>query len=212
MALEKTVSQALPGPEVLLVEDDAALCGYLAASLRSHGFSVQTASDRVSALACIDKPTPPSLILLDLGLPPQPSTMREGLLVLKDTLRLAPSAKVLVLTGQDEAAAAHEAVRLGAFDFLNKPASLDAVLQALRRAELFSRQEARMALGGEARLNIVTRLAEGPKEAGAQAEELLVRRSFAAAGYNVTEVARQLGLSRENVYYYLHKYGIRRPD
>ena len=54
------------GEKVLLVEDDAALSGYLAASLRSHGFSVQTASDRARALACLDKPTPPALILLDL--------------------------------------------------------------------------------------------------------------------------------------------------
>ena len=47
-----------------------------------------------------------------------------------------------------------------------------------------------MALGGEARLSITARIGEGPKEAGAQVEEQLLRRSFVAAGYNVTEAAR----------------------
>jgi DNA-binding NtrC family response regulator len=134
------------------------------------------------------------------------------LLVLQSILRIQPATKVLVLTGQDEAAAAHEAVRLGAFDFLTKPTALAAILQALRRADLFAREEARMVLSGEARLNITARIGEGPKEAGAQAEEQLLRRSFEAAGYNVAETARQLGLAREHVYYYLNKYGIRRPE
>ena len=62
------------------------------------------------------------------------------------------------------------------------------------------------------RASITARIDEGPKEAGAQVEEQLLRRSLAAAGYNVTEAARQLGLAREHVYYYMNKYGIRRPD
>lgn len=197
---------------VLLVEDDPALSGYLASALGSKGYGVQCAADRSSAVACMEQAHAPALVLLDLGLPPHPSTMREGLQALQDILRAQPGTKVLVLTGQDEAAAAHEAVRLGAFDFLTKPCALDNLLQALRRADLFAREEARMALGGETRLSITARIDEGPKEAGALVEEQLLRRSFAAAGYNVTEAARQLGLAREHVYYYLNKYGIRRPD
>ena len=203
---------ALANSQVLLVEDDAALSDYLASSLRSQGFTVCTAHDRASALLILSRPAAPTLVLLDLGLPPHPSTMKEGLAVLQEALRMAPATKVLVLTGQDEDAAAHEAVRLGAFDFLNKPVTLATVVQALRRAQLFSREDARMALSGEARLSIMARVDEGPKEAGALAEEQLLRRSFAQAGYNVAETARQLGIAREHVYYYLNKYGVRRPD
>ena len=194
------------------MEDDGALSGYLASALRGKGYVVHCATDRPSALACMEQPHAPALVLLDLGLPPHPSTMREGLQALQDILRTQPGTKVLVLTGQDEAAAAHEAVRLGAFDFLTKPTALAALLQALHRADLFAREEARMVLGGETRLSITARIDEGPKEAGAQVEEQLLRRSLAAAGYNVTEAARQLGLAREHVYYYMNKYGIRRPD
>ena len=203
---------AAQAPAVLLVEDDAALSGYLAAALRGKGYHVHCATDRASAQACMEQPHAPALVLLDLGLPPHPSTMREGLQALQDILRTQPGTKVLVLTGQDEASAAHEAVRLGAFDFLTKPAALDALLQALQRANLFAREEARMVLAGETRLSITARIDEGPKEAGAQVEEQLLRRSLAGASYNVTEAARQLGLAREHVYYYMNKYGIRRPD
>lgn len=199
-------------PAVLLVEDDAALRGYLADALQEAGFAVQLAHDRPTAVAAIALPTAPAVVLLDLGLPPQPSTMREGLLALQDILRLQPPTKVIVLTGQDESAAAQEAVRLGAFDFLTKPTSMAVVLQALQRASLFAREEARMVLRGESRIAVTVRLGDGPKEAGAQAEEQLLRRSLAAAGYNVTVAARQLGVAREHLYYYLNKYGIQRPD
>jgi DNA-binding NtrC family response regulator len=199
-------------PTVLLVEDDLALSGYLAASLRDNGYRVSLAGNRPEALLVLGQPSPPNLVLLDLGLPPQPSTMVEGLACLEASLQLNPDLKVLVLTGQDETAAAQEAVRRGAFDFLLKPIALDVVLQALRRAHIFAREEAHLAHDGQARLHIITRIGEGPKEAGAHAEEQLLRKTFVAAGHNVAETARQLGLAREHVYYYLNKYGIRRPD
>jgi DNA-binding NtrC family response regulator len=197
---------------VLLVEDDAALRGYLGSAVGDAGFVVQLAHDRASALACMALPTAPAIMVLDLGLPPQPSTMREGLLTLQDTLRAQPATKVIVLTGQDESAAAQEAVRQGAFDFLTKPAPMAVVIQAVQRASLFAREEARMVLRGEARIAMTARLGDGPKEAGAQAEEQLLRRSLAAAGYNVTLTARNLGIAREHVYYYLNKCGIQRPE
>lgn len=196
---------------VLLVEDDPALAGYLAGALGDQGYAVRRAGNRDEALAVLADAGPPSLVLLDLGLPPAPSSLREGLKVLDDCLRLLPGAKVLVLTGQDEREAALEAVRRGAFDFLVKPAALDVILQALRRAALFLREEARMAVAGEARLQVTARVDEGPKEAAAAAEEQLLRRTLADTGYNVAETARRLGLAREHVYYYLKKYGLKRP-
>lgn len=197
---------------VLVVEDDLALCGYLASALRDAGYQVALAHDRPQAMEHFGATPPPSLVLLDLGLPPQPSTLTEGLTLLDEGLRQAPGTKIIVLTGQDEDAAALEAVRRGAFDFLVKPASLDSIFSALRRAELFVREEARLAQSGEARLHLTARVGEGPKEAASTAEEQLLRRVLAATGYNMAETARRLGIAREHVYYYLNKYGIRRPD
>jgi DNA-binding NtrC family response regulator len=200
-----------PARAVLLVEDDLALSGYLASALKQAGYTVQTAQNRVQAVGVFATPQPPALVLLDLGLPPHPSTMTEGLAVLDETLRLAPDTKIIVLTGQDEDSAALEAIRRGAFDFLIKPVTLAAIFAALNRAELFVRQECRLAQAGEARLHLTARLGEGPKEAAANAEEQLLRRVLLNTGYNIAETARQLGLAREHVYYYLNKYGIQRP-
>ncbi len=198
--------------QLLIVEDDAALASYLAGSFQEQGYRVQQAYDRASALLCLHAELPPKLIILDLGLPPHPSTLTEGLALLDEWLRQQPSSKIIVLTGQDERAAALEAVRRGAFDFLVKPASLATILQAVRRAELFTTEESRMADSGEARLHLTARLNEGPKEAAATAEEQLLRRTLAETGHNIAETGRRLGLAREHVYYYLKKYGIHRPD
>jgi DNA-binding NtrC family response regulator len=197
---------------VLLVEDDEALRSYLGGALEDAGFAVQLAGDGASALAAMALPSAPAIMVLDLGLPPHPSTMREGLRTLQETLRAQPATKVIVLTGQDEAAAAQEAVRQGAFDFLTKPVAMAVVIQAVQRASLFAREEARMVLHGEARIAVTARMGDGPKEAAAQAEEQLLRRSLTAAGYNVSVAARNLGIAREHLYYYLNKYGIQRPD
>src|SRR3989339_525518 len=75
-----------------------------------------------------------------LCLPPHASTMTEGLALLELALQASPACKIIVLTGQDEAAAALQAVRLGAFDFLVKPVSFAAILSALKRAQLFAQQ------------------------------------------------------------------------
>lgn len=196
---------------LLIVEDDPALLAYLASSLGSRGFLVQQATDRDSAQEVLRTADPPRLVLLDLGLPPAPSTMAEGLAVLDECLLRSPASKVIVLTGQDESAAALEAIRRGAFDFLVKPATISQVVQALRRASLFLREESRMADAGEARVQLTARIVEGPKEVAAAAEEQLLRKILGETGYNVAETARRLGLAREHIYYYLNKYGIRRP-
>ncbi len=197
---------------LLIVEDDLALADYLAAALREQGYDGQQAHDRLEAQRHLASATPPRLLLLDLGLPPTPSTMTEGLALLDEWLRLQPSSKIIVLTGQDEHAAALEAVRRGAFDFLIKPATLATILQAVRRAELFADEELRMAELGEARLHLTARIDEGPREAAAAAEEQLLRRTLSETGHNIAETGRRLGLAREHVYYYLKKYGIHRPD
>lgn len=196
---------------VLIVEDDKALCGYLASALTHAGYQVRLAHDATEGRHAVKAGGLPSLVFLDLGLPPQPSTMTEGLSLLDEVVYHSPRAKVIVLTGQDESAAALQAVRRGAFDFLVKPAPLARILSSLTRAELFAREEERLEDMGEARLQLTARLDEGPKEAASSAEEQLLRRVLEATHYNMTEAARRLGIAREHVYYYLNKYGIQRP-
>lgn len=190
---------------LLIIEDDPALSIYLASALESEGYQTLCAHSRQEALAITPQPT---LTLLDLGLPPATSRISEGLLLIDTLLARAPHSKIIVLTGQNEESAAYEAIRRGAFDFLTKPVPLNAIKIALQRAQLFLRQEEKLNVVGEARIQVTIKLADGPKEASAAIEEQLVRSTLTSACGNVTEAARRLGLAREHLYYYIKKYGI----
>ena len=63
----------------------------------------------------------PAVVTLDLGLPPDPDGVSEGLATLEQILALAPDTKVIVVTGNDERDNAVRAVGLGAYDFYQKP-------------------------------------------------------------------------------------------
>jgi DNA-binding NtrC family response regulator len=195
-----------PGiPTLLIVEDDEALSSYLASVMTDEGYRVVCASTRQEALAI--KPQP-LLALVDLGLPPAQNRTSEGLFLIDSLLAHDPHSKIIVVTGQDEESAAFEAVRRGAFDFLCKPASMNDVKAAIKRAHLFLHHEEHLSEAGEARLHITVRFADGPKDTADAVEEQMVRGTLADAHGNVTEAAHRLGMEREHLYYYLKKYGI----
>jgi DNA-binding NtrC family response regulator len=192
-------------PTLLIVEDDEALSSYLASVMSAEGYRVVCASTRQEALAI--KPQP-LLALVDLGLPPSQNRTSEGLFLIDALLAQDPHSKVIVVTGQDEESAAFEAVRRGAFDFLCKPATMNDVKAAVKRAKMFLHHEEHLSESGEARLHITVRLADGPKDTADAVEEQMVRGTLADTHGNVTEAAHRLGLVREHLYYYLKKYGI----
>ncbi len=76
----------------------------------------------------------PAVVLLDLGLPPDPDGPSEGLNALSEILKVAPEAKVIIMTGQKERSYAVKAVGLGAYDFYEKPLDLDELTLIVRRA------------------------------------------------------------------------------
>jgi DNA-binding NtrC family response regulator len=120
--------------------------------------------------------------------------------------------KVIVLTGQDEQAAALAAIREGAFDFLAKPASSDTILRAIERAFLFLQKESELSLQGITRIAVNAQVADGLKGVRCDAEERLVRQILKETGFNVYQTAKRLGVKRENIYYFMKKFGIERDD
>ncbi len=192
-------------PALLIVEDDEALSSYLASSMSNAGYRVACARTRPEALEIRPQPL---LALVDLGLPPAENFTSEGLFLIDALLAREPNSKIIVVTGQDEESAAFEAVRRGAFDFLCKPAAMSDIKAAIKRASLFLHHEEHLSDAGETRLHITVRLADGPKDSADAVEEQIVRGALADTHGNVTEAARRLGLVRENMYYYLKKYGI----
>ncbi len=104
--------------KILLVEDDVGLQKQIKWSL--DGYEVLTAADREAALAHLRRHEP-AVVLLDLGLPPDPDGATEGLTALQQILSLAPPTKVIVVTGNQDRANAVRAISQGAFDFYHKP-------------------------------------------------------------------------------------------
>ncbi len=117
--------------KLLLVEDDVGLQKQLKWSL--EGFDVLTAGDRESALVQLRRHEPP-VVLLDLGLPPDPDGATEGLAALQQILALAPATKVIVITGNQDRANAVRAIGQGAFDFHHKPFDAQILQITIERA------------------------------------------------------------------------------
>jgi two-component system NtrC family response regulator len=109
---------ATKNPPLLIVEDDAALAKQIKWSL--DRYASVTAGDRESALAQFRR-TSPSVVTMDLGLPPDPDSVSEGFALLEALLDLDPRVKVIVVSGQNDQANALRAVELGAYDFIAKP-------------------------------------------------------------------------------------------
>ena len=126
-------------PNLLIVEDQEAIGTQLRWAFADE-YEVALASNGKAALRLFEELKPP-LITLDLGLPPQPQGVGEGMRVLSEIIRKEPRSKVVVITGNDEKQAALEAIRLGAFDYYQKPINVEELRVILRRAAYIRRLE-----------------------------------------------------------------------
>lgn len=116
---------------ILVVEDDLGLQKQIKWSLEQY--DVTTAATRDEAINQLRRQEP-AVVLLDLGLPPDPDGATEGLAALEQILALAPATKVIVVTGNLDRTNAVKAVGLGAFDFFQKPFDPDVLSIIVGRA------------------------------------------------------------------------------
>lgn len=116
---------------LLIVEDDPGIQKQLKWSFDNYQTII--AGDREEAITALRR-FMPSVVTLDLGLPPDPTNASEGLATLKEILQLAPATKVIVVTGNDERENAIKAVAMGAYDFYQKPVDLEVLNLIIARA------------------------------------------------------------------------------
>src|SRR5512146_778429 len=134
-------------PRLLIVEDEDAIRNQMKWALNAE-YEVFPAEHRAAAVERL-KITSPSLVLLDLGLPPSPRTAEEGLRCLKDLLMIDPGVKVIVVTGNQAKENALKAIELGAFDYFLKPADFEEVKVVLKRAlNIFNLERENIAVKG----------------------------------------------------------------
>jgi len=127
-------------PKLLIVEDEEPIRTQLRYALRDD-FTLFFAEDRAQALAALTCEQP-ALVSLDLGLPPHPESAESGLEALDQIMKAAPETKVVVLTGNGGRESAIRSVRLGAFDYHQKPIRLDDLKVVLQRAAYLQTLEA----------------------------------------------------------------------
>ena len=167
---------AVPAERTLLiVEDDASFLGRLAKALEARGFAVTTAATVAEGLAQVET-SPPAFAVVDMRL-----ADGNGLDVISALKRRRPDARGIILTGYGNIATAVTAVKLGAVDYLSKPADADDVVAAL------------LALEGNK-----SELPENPMSADRVRWEH-IQRIYEMCGRNVSETARRLSMHRRTL-------------
>jgi len=135
-------------PTLLVVDDDPLITDTLAFAL-GRDFDVLLSDSRSHAISLLRQlPAPPQLALVDLGLPPVPHRPDEGFALISDLLAHSPSIKILVLSGQNDAANARHARTLGAAEFVAKPCDPENLKKILMHALQFRDAELRGAPEG----------------------------------------------------------------
>ncbi|WP_279480697.1 ActR/PrrA/RegA family redox response regulator transcription factor [Aureimonas sp. SK2] len=127
--LHEQTAAPQPGEDrtMLLVDDDRPFVGRMARALEQRGFEVRTTETVSEGLAAL-KAQAPAYAVVDLRL-----GLGNGLDVIEALRRQRPGARAVVLTGYGNIATAVNAVKLGAIDYLAKPADADEVIAALTR-------------------------------------------------------------------------------
>ncbi len=131
-------------PSILIVDDEPNIRRMLASLLRAEGYQVREADSAQAGLMAV-RAGEPDAMLMDLVMPPS-----SGLDVLPGVREAAPELPVVMMSGRATLSDAVRATKLGAFHFLEKPLSPEAVLLVLRSAlELRQAREVNRALREE---------------------------------------------------------------
>jgi len=122
-------------PAVLIVDDETTIIESLEGILSDDGFEVIHAYNGYEALKKIETASP-DIVLLDIWMPGM-----DGIETLKEIKKIAPNLPVVMITGHGSIESAVDATKSGAYDFLEKPLSLDKVMVTISNALNFRKLE-----------------------------------------------------------------------
>ncbi len=158
---------------LLIVDDDKIFLERLGRAMEGRGYAVRTADTVAAGLAAVDA-DPPSYAVIDMRLGDG-----NGLDVIARLHERRPDARAVVLTGYGNIATAVTAVKLGAYDYMAKPADADEIHHAL--------------MGGERATP-----PENPMSADRVRWEH-IQRVYELCNRNVSETARRLNMHRRTL-------------
>ena len=113
---------------ILIVDDEESICQSLAGILRDEGYETISAGSGEEALKLIEEEMP-NLVLLDIWLPGM-----DGIDTLKIIRSEYPQIRVIMMSGHGTIETAVKATKLGAYDFIEKPISLDKIILLVNHA------------------------------------------------------------------------------
>lgn len=170
------VTPALPGDLTLLIlDDDRPFLTRLTRAMEARGFSVTACESVAEGLAALET-KPPAFAIIDMRLGDG-----NGLDVISKLKSARPDARGIILTGYGNIATAVTAVKLGAFDYLAKPADADEIYYALMATQI-DKPDAQ----------------ENPMSADRVRWEH-IQRVFESCDRNVSETARRLNMHRRTL-------------
>ncbi len=170
-----------PALSVLIVDDDEPLTQRLAQAMEARGFNVTIAGSVLDGCAQIQL-SPPAYAVVDMRLDDG-----CGLDIISALKQQRPDARAIILTGYGNIATAVNAVKLGAVDYLVKPADADDIVSALLAPE--------------------GRKAEPPKHpmSADRVRREHIQHVYEVYGRNVSEAARRLSMRRRSLQRILSK-------
>ncbi len=174
-----------PSKRILVVDDDEVFRERLASSLRRRGHEVRTSPGREEVLLELEEFSPECAVV-DLRLEKE-----SGLMVARDLRERFPEIRVLILTGYGSIATAVDAMKLGAVDYLSKPADSNQIEAALFAVSSNEQPQAEF----DARVPSLDRV-----------EWEHMQRVLHDCGGNISETARRLGIERRTLQRKLQKY------
>src|SRR3977135_2392639 len=116
--------------DILIVDDEADIRLSIAGVLKDEGYATRDAADSGEALAAIQA-RQPTLVVLDIWL--QGSEL-DGIGILRQLAAEMPSVPVVMISGHGTIETAVEAIKIGAYDFIEKPFKADRLLLLIARA------------------------------------------------------------------------------
>ena len=122
-------------PSILIVDDEPSILQSLSGLLSDEGFEVSTASNGYEALKTIEMESP-DLVLLDIWMPGI-----DGIDTLKEIRKINPHIPVIMITGHGTIETAVKSSKIGAYDFIEKPLSIDKTIVSINNALNFRRLE-----------------------------------------------------------------------
>lgn len=122
-------------PTIMIIDDEPSILQSLGGLLSDEGFEVMTASNGYEGLKMIEQESP-DLVLLDIWMPGI-----DGIETLKEIKKIHPFLPVIIITGHGNIETAVKATKLGAFDLIEKPLSIDKIIVDINNALNFRRLE-----------------------------------------------------------------------